>query len=99
MGAISPEIAFAIVDFPLPDSPTRPTVSPGEMSNDTPRTTGIGLFPMKYRPRSHTYAQSRSFTAVWPPPMVFPPRKRLAGAGFHGCDSIDGVAGRKLEVR
>jgi hypothetical protein len=26
------------VDFPQPDSPTRPTVSPARMSNDTPST-------------------------------------------------------------
>ena len=33
---------MAMVDFPQPDSPATPTVSPSRTSSDTPRTAGIG---------------------------------------------------------
>ena len=34
-GLTKPVIIFAIVDFPDPDSPTKPKVSPSNNSNDT----------------------------------------------------------------
>ena len=39
VGAISWSIDRPVVDLPQPDSPTRPSVSPGEMVNETPLTT------------------------------------------------------------
>ena len=35
-------MARAIIDFPAPDSPTRPRTSPGAMARLTPRRSGSG---------------------------------------------------------
>jgi len=40
-GAVIPIIVFTETDFPLPDSPTMATVSPGYTSIFTPRTARI----------------------------------------------------------
>jgi hypothetical protein len=39
-GGCRPSTALPMVDFPDPDSPTRPTVSPGMMSKLTPSIAG-----------------------------------------------------------
>jgi hypothetical protein len=38
VGGTRLRIARAVVDLPQPDSPTRPSVSPGETENETPST-------------------------------------------------------------
>ena len=38
VGLTSPVIIFAIVDFPEPDSPTKPRVSPSKSSKETSST-------------------------------------------------------------
>ena len=49
-GAIRPLIARAMVDLPLPDSPTSAKVSPRSTAKDTPCTTSGGSRPSRRRP-------------------------------------------------
>jgi hypothetical protein len=42
-GASSPRTIRPVVDFPEPDSPTRPSVSPRWMSNETPSTARTSM--------------------------------------------------------
>src|SRR6476469_9110335 len=48
-------VAYAVVDLPQPDSPTRPYDAPGRTSNETPPRTGRRM------PRT-TYERDRSST-------------------------------------
>ncbi|MBA7651702.1 hypothetical protein ES703_59521 [subsurface metagenome] len=51
--ATKPSIAFAIVVFPHPLSPTNPTVSPNFTSNETPSTALTApIFLFKIPPKS-----------------------------------------------
>jgi len=54
-GSISPATASAVSDLPEPDSPTRPTRSPGATVNDTPLT---GWASPKLTRRSSTVSAS-----------------------------------------
>src|SRR5215204_4625152 len=50
VGGCRPTTALPIVDFPEPDSPTSPRVSPGAMSKLTPSTAGGRLLALRPDP-------------------------------------------------
>jgi hypothetical protein len=50
VGGCRPSTALPMVDLPEPDSPTRPSVSPGAMSKLTPSTAGGAVRALRPEP-------------------------------------------------
>src|SRR5688572_12824273 len=55
---------MAIVDFPHPDSPTRPNVLPRGMSNETPRMASRHSVPIRYSKRRSSTVRTDSAMSV-----------------------------------
>src|SRR5690606_25962349 len=84
VGSSSLRMRLAVVDFPDPDSPTRPSVSPGHTSNETLSTAGVSgsVFGSRWR---------RDF---WRPKLFVSPLTRSRGLPEWGVfeDVGDGLS-------